>query len=73
MGREFASSIARWCSLLSECSKPVIMGICDKNKDTWKWYIDNFPDIRLRTDNYKELLDSIDIDAIYCAVPHNLH
>lgn len=73
MGREFASSIARWCSLLSEYSKPVLMGICDKNKDTWKWYIDNFPDIRLRTDNYKELLDSIDIDAIYCAVPHNLH
>jgi predicted dehydrogenase len=73
MGREFASSIARWCSLLSECQKPVITGICDKNKDTWKWYTDNFPDIRLRTDNYKELLDSNEIDAIYCAVPHNLH
>jgi predicted dehydrogenase len=73
MGREFASSIARWCSLLSECSKPVITGICDKNKDTWKWYTDNFPEIRLHTDNYKELIKSDEIDAIYCAVPHNLH
>jgi predicted dehydrogenase len=73
MGSEFASSIARWCSLLSECPKPVITGICDINKDTWKWYTHNFPDIRVRTNNYKELLDSIEIDAIYCAVPHNLH
>jgi predicted dehydrogenase len=73
MGKEFASSISRWCSLLSECPKPIITGICDKNKDTWKWYTDNFPDIRLRTDNYRELLDSSEIDAIYCAVPHNLH
>jgi predicted dehydrogenase len=73
MGREFASAAARWCSMISDCPKPVIMGICDKNKDAWKWYIDNFPDILLRTDNYKELIESDEIDAIYCAVPHNLH
>jgi len=73
MGKEFASSVARWCSLLSENPIPVLTGICDKNKDTWKWYADNFPDICIKTDNYKELLDSNDIDAIYCAVPHNLH
>ena len=73
MGREFASATARWCSLLSESSIPVITGICDKNNDTWKWYSANFPDIRLQTDNYKELLESKEIDAIYCAVPHDLH
>ncbi len=73
MGREFASSVSRWCSLLSESPRPVITGICDKNKDIWKWYTDNFRDIRLETDNYLELLDSKEIDAIYCAVPHNLH
>ena len=73
MGREFASSIARWCSLLSEGPIPVLTGICDKNKETWKWYTDNFPDIRLQTDNYKELIKSDEIDAIYCAIPHNLH
>lgn len=73
MGKEFSSSVARWCHLLDEGDVPAISGICDKNKETWKWYTDNFPDIRLKTENYKELLDSNEIDAIYCAVPHNLH
>jgi len=73
MGREFASSLARWCSLLSEGQIPVLTGICDKNKETWKWYTDNFPDIRIKTESYRDLLDSGEIDAIYCAVPHNLH
>jgi hypothetical protein len=57
MGREFASAAARWCSLVSDCPKPVITGICDKNKDAWKWYTDNFQDTLLRTDNYKELIE----------------
>jgi predicted dehydrogenase len=73
MGREFCSSVARWCHLLDEMPIPVIAGICDKNKDTWKWYTDNFPEIGLKTDDYKVLLESSEIDAIYCAVPHNLH
>lgn len=73
MGKEFASSIARWCHFADNNSLPVLTGICDKNKDTWKWYIDNFPNISLITEDYKDLLDSNEIDAIYCAVPHNLH
>lgn len=73
MGREFSSSIARWCNFLDDGPIPVIAGICDKNKNSWKWYVDNFPDIQLKTDNYKVLLESTEIDAIYCAVPHNLH
>jgi predicted dehydrogenase len=73
MGKEFASSIARWCSLLSESPVPVIKGICDTNRETWNWYESNFPDIRIKTENYTDLLDSGEIDAIYCAVPHNLH
>lgn len=73
MGREFASSIARWCHLIDDGDLPVLKGICDKNEDAWKWYSDNFPEIRLITADYKELLDSNEIDAIYCAVPHNLH
>jgi predicted dehydrogenase len=73
MGREFASAMARWCSLLSESPIPVLTGICDKNKDTWNWYTSNFPTIRIKTENYQELLDSGEIEVIYCAVPHNLH
>ena len=73
MGKEFCSSLARWCHLLNEYPVPVLVGICDKNKDTWKWYADNFPGILIQTDDYKELLKSEEIDAVYCAVPHNLH
>ena len=73
MGREFASSIARWCSLISEDPVPVITGICSRTRESWKWYTGNFPDISIKTENYRDLLDSDEIDAIYCAVPHNLH
>jgi len=73
MGREFCSSVARWCHLLDDGSIPVITGICDKNEDSWKWYEDNFPGICIKTPDYKELINSQEIDAIYCAVPHNLH
>ena len=73
MGREFASSIARWCHLLDNGPVPVLAGICDKNKGTWDWYTQNFPGLIVKTDDYRALLASGQIDAIYCAVPHNLH
>ena len=73
MGREFASSIARWCNLLNDGPVPVLSGICDKNKTAWDWYLSNFPGISIKTDDYKTLLANEDIDAVYCAVPHNLH
>ncbi|MCE5345337.1 MAG: Gfo/Idh/MocA family oxidoreductase [Bacteroidales bacterium] len=73
MGKEFGSSLARWCHLLDDGFIPVISGICDKNQETWKWYTENFPGISIKTIDYTELLRSKEIDAIYCAVPHNLH
>ncbi|MCX6326544.1 MAG: Gfo/Idh/MocA family oxidoreductase [Bacteroidia bacterium] len=73
MGREFASAISRWCHLLDNGDKPALTGICDKNKESWQWYIDNFPGLIIKTDDYKMLIESDAIDAIYCAVPHNLH
>jgi predicted dehydrogenase len=73
MGREFASSIARWCHLLDNGPVPVLTGICDTNHDLWNWYTTNFPEIEISTTNYKELISSDKVDAIYCAVPHNLH
>jgi predicted dehydrogenase len=73
MGKEFASSLARWCHLLDNGAIPILTGICDKNKDTWNWYSDNFPGLLVKTDDYNVLLASEEIDAVYCAVPHNLH
>lgn len=74
MGREFASSVARWCNLLDDCPVPVITGICNKsNIEARKWFQDNFPEIKIVTSDYQDLLKSDEVDAIYCAVPHNLH
>jgi predicted dehydrogenase len=72
MGKEFGSAIARWCHLLNEYSVPQLVGICDVKKESWKWFTDNFPDLKIVTQDYHKLLESEDIDAIYCAVPHHL-
>jgi len=78
MGREFASAAARWCHLVQPGTTkplnyiPVITHVCDVQMSMMQWFIDNFPTLKATT-NYKELLENKDIDAIYCAVPHNLH
>ena len=73
MGREFASAAARWCHLLDLNVRPEIVAICDKNTELYGWYKANFPTIALYTADYHELLARKDVDAVYCAVPHNLH
>ncbi len=73
MGREFASAAARWMHLLELDFEPVITGICDTNPVLFDWYTEHFPTIQISTTDYHDLLGSSAIDAIYCAVPHNLH
>jgi len=73
MGREFASSVARWCHLAEMDVKPEIVAVCDSNPDILKWYTKNFDSIEQVTSNYKELLSNDNVDAVYIAVPHNLH
>lgn len=72
MGREFASAAARWAHLLNLDFVPRITAICDTNTALFDWYTSNFDQIKLATNDYHALLNS-DIDAVYCAVPHNLH
>ncbi len=73
MGREFASALARWCHLLDQDVVPRIVGVCDTNPSMLGWFTEHFDTIRIATQDYQELLDSPVIEAIYCAVPHNLH
>src|SRR5215510_11317533 len=73
MGREFASAAARWCHLLDLAFVPRITAICDTNDKLFDWYESNFDSIKLKTIDYRDLLSSDQVDAIYCAVPHNLH
>ena len=73
MGREFGSATARWCHLTDLNCRPEITAICDANEALFPWFKDSFSTISVATTDYRELLDSKEVDAIYCAVPHNLH
>ncbi len=73
MGREIASSIARWCHLLDDGPIPNLTGICDVDRNKWGWYLEHFSSIAITTSDYRELISSPDIDGIYCAIPHHLH
>jgi predicted dehydrogenase len=73
MGREFASAAARWIHLTSLDVRPVLVGICDSNPKAFDWFKASVPTINFATEDYRELLAREDLDAIYCAVPHNLH
>ena len=73
MGKEFACAVARWCQLSADMPKPVIVGVCDLSEDARRYFTDNFDTVKYSTNDYHELLAADDIDAVYCAVPHNLH
>ena len=72
MGREFASAAARWCHLLDLDFEPCIVAACDANSAMLAWFMQSIPGLRTYTD-YHQMLESTDIEAIYCAVPHHLH
>jgi len=73
MGREFASAAARWCHLTQIQARPEIVAVCDKNPAAAAWFRDNFPSVQQVTDDYRALLANPEVDAVYVAVPHNLH
>lgn len=73
MGKEFGSAAARWCHLQDIDVRPEIVAVCDTNESMTRWFTDNFSTITQVTSDYKALLANPDVDAVYCAVPHNLH
>jgi predicted dehydrogenase len=73
MGREFASAAARWCHLTELDVRPEIVAICDRNQSICGWYTGHFPSIKQVTDDYRALLANPAVEAVYIAVPHNLH
>lgn len=73
MGREFAAAAARWCQLAADIPTPEIIGVCDVKEEVASGFAANLPSAKYVTTDYRELLAAPDIDAIYCAVPHNLH
>lgn len=73
MGKEFASAAARWSHLSEDIPMPEIVAICDYNEVAMEWFTKHFDSVIYTTKDYHELLKREDVEAVYCAVPHNLH
>lgn len=73
MGKEFASAAARWCHLTGVDFEPRIVAVCDANPAAAQWFQDNVPSVNRAYSDYRELLADDEVEAVYCAVPHNLH
>ncbi len=52
--------------------RPQIVAVCDANPAAMTWFTDALPGVRTYTD-YHDLLADGEVEAVYCAVPHNLH
>lgn len=72
MGKEAASSFARWFVLNDLPVSVELVAVCDLNEEVLSWY-SNVPTVQLLTTDYEELLASPAIDVVYVALPHNLH
>ncbi len=73
MGREFASAAARWFHLADMKVKPEIVAVCDMKEELTHWFTANLPTVRQATSDFRELLANPAVEAVYVAVPHNLH
>ncbi len=73
MGREIASAAARWLHLLDLEFAPEIVAVCDVNRAATDWFVAHVPTVRLATADYRELLADGSVEAVYVALPHNLH
>ena len=73
MGRELASAMARWLHLAEMDARAELVAVCDRNDERRRWLAERVPSVRQSTADYRELLANPDVEAVYCAVPHNLH
>jgi len=72
MGREMASAVSRWCALEDVGVGCEITAVCDLAPAARNWF-GRLPSLRLSTADHRELLACTDVDAVYVAVPHQLH
>ena len=62
----------RWLHLTGDLPRPVIVAACDSSPERLSWF-ERVPETRYFCRDYHELLENPEVEAVYCAVPHNLH
>jgi len=72
MGREVASALSRWFVLDNHPVQAELLAICDPVESRREWFR-QVPTVKLFSADHHELLASQEIEAVYVAVPHNLH
>ena len=72
MGREFASALGRWFALTDNLPDAKLVAVCDLNPTARAWF-ERVPTVAQITGDADELLANPDVDAVYVALPHNLH
>lgn len=74
MAREFAGAAARWGQFVrDDIPCPEIVAVCSRSEKSRAWFIKNVPTVTYETPDYRELLNRDDVDAVYIALPHDLH
>jgi predicted dehydrogenase len=71
MGKELASALGRWFALDPSPGDARLTAVCDVNEGAREWFR-RVPGVEGFFSDYRELLAS-DVDAVYVAVPHQLH
>ena len=72
MGRELVGVCGRWDLLVDHPVRPRVTAVADPSPAAREWFA-RVDTVTTLTEDWRDLIDSDDIDVLYIAVPHQLH
>lgn len=72
MGRELAAVCGSWDLLVDHPARPRVVAVADPAQGARDWFA-RIPSVETLTDNWRDLIDNVDVDVLYIAVPHDVH